>query len=463
MHINHGYQAYLDMLIILSRYLSSQFTAEEYRVMLFINDRTLRFGFLSFAIPHRNFQKGVHYCHMDGHTECIHSGFAISDSTLYRTLKGLHEKEWITLATEQPWWNGYKTTNVYAINLKKVAETATEEPTMPDEFKQKARQLSKLRIGKKYLREKNSEKNSDFQREIIGHSDDGQESLSVRQTDLEHKENTTTPGIILPSVSAASRRRGEGGKQQEGKDSTEESLGVAQIAEQVRTIHRTRRAARAAPAYTMDYAKLPLPFTPLEAVWRSLLQEHYPSVPLPRITRTEYGIYSRNARHTELNTPPAEFFEWVVYHWVDLSRREFKWLRQSRTGGTRTLTSGLGDYPDFAKVARFYREFVKVYANHLLQRDHAFQLQLDRDGQELARLKRHASRLESVHKADHYEMARLIRQIEVLQARVDQANQRCRQLQQRNDTLQHRLHRVSDNEGDHVVLPDPLPAWDDLH
>jgi len=130
----------------------------------------------------------------------------------------------------------------------------------------------------------------------------------------------------------------------------------ASIQRTVDAVNASRAEKQAKALADVNEART-LTVSALNTLWQKSLQEHYPGVPAVGATNTDIAILKRNMKAYPLNGPIAPFLDWCVHSWADNRQNSLRWYREKGVGDR------LPDTPTLPTVARMYRYLLQLYAS----------------------------------------------------------------------------------------------------
>lgn len=259
-------QMYFAVLRRIAGHLRCHLSPAEVDVLMFLNERTLRFGKLSEHVPMRHFLKGV----TSSTGETIVCRCPYSERTIRGAIDGLLSRK---IIIKQP--------GEYPIGTK-CNKFAIDFTLLMEE------EMNHLKVGKKH-----------------------QQGVRPQQ---ERGAATAVEGC-----GESSRKHKESKK---GKIKEQNEVSLRDAVEEATTKNRQRRKRKA------SNANVPKPsVVNVTAAWTDKVVEHYGKCPTPHITLKEAGILKKAIDANKLHIPLTEFVDWVVSNWGNFKKGEMKWAK----------------------------------------------------------------------------------------------------------------------------------------
>lgn len=285
---------YIPVAQVILHYWFKEVGSSQGAVLLFINERTLRYGKEAEFIPQRHFMSGIST--RDG--DRLSFGLPLRRSCLWDSLDKLNRRQLIHYQSNK----NQKAGNYYRLNLTKVLE-----PAMTGKLKSSARQSGmkvrrSLKIGKKAAAkegEEPHEKRSHLSDKRTGtYPINGQETPEpIRLSDTEYTEGKDQKRILGDSLS-----RGR----------VDEVVRGVEEAGFLRRKARGQRAGRTLNAQD------------IRAAWATAVHTEtgkLPETPTDKVV----GIFKRNFKKATLDRGLQEWFTLVVSSWDELRSGPMKW------------------------------------------------------------------------------------------------------------------------------------------
>lgn len=258
---------YVQVYQAIVNYWMGELSPTELRVLLIVNERTLRYNKEEEIIPIRHFTEGVYS--RDG--DLITNPIPANRSTIVRAYQALVDKQ-ILIVTKHATRNATK--NKFAINFNLLIEKALE--------------MANLKTPKK-------RKESD--RECARSTHRGAKGV---------QQEYTISTEVDKSVD----------KQPETTGLRPELREVVEKAYQAYKDRRVAKAARANASFSR---------AAVAAAWATAVQEHHTLTPIATLSdKGFYALRSAFKAHKQI-MPVTEFVGWAVAHWTSLKANEMSW------------------------------------------------------------------------------------------------------------------------------------------
>lgn len=294
---------------------SSELTQAQYHVLLFINERTLRYGKGKEKIPIRHFLEGVFA--QTGDKRRVLAGVKHSKSTVTKACQALADLGLIGKAVG----NDFNGTNVFAINVKRLIDGAAKLSNRLKEPKRK-----KERVANNLV----------VPQEHRGGSTEAQRGSSGAP----NYKNTLSKNTLSKNTSSASPAAGIYLAVEKAKEKNALSLQK-----------KTNRMASSGNVSMQG----------ITALWKQLLLKHYPDVSTNLVvTPRQYGMFKASYSSTNMPIPITEFMEWAVANWQELIDHDFAWCK-------KTPPPRLPSLPFFSGMFKY---FVTAHGNQQVRVTH---------------------------------------------------------------------------------------------
>lgn len=323
---------------------SAELTQPELNVLLFVNERTLRYGKKRECIPMRHFLQGV----VDKVGTRIIAGLRHNKNSIIKAYKSLRDRGLLLVSVG----DNFKGTNEFAINFRKIVEGAAA--------------MSKLNIGKKHKNEPKKEVEYDDFYDEGGVSERPSRGISGAQQ-----------GYL----------RGPANKNTYNKNTISKNTNSGQgPAEGIQeAVERAKARGLASAAKTSSTLKTRISQRALAAHWRLMVTKHHPGVAIPlAITPKQYGMFRNSLAANQLPVDLPDFIEWAVANWVEIVDYDFEWCTARPAPHIPTLSF-------FATMLKY---FVSAYGNQQM-RDSRKKQATDKSVRQAKQLKRQNDQLSS--------------------------------------------------------------------
>lgn len=273
---------YLDAIRLIAVACRAELSAQEVFVLLFINDRTLRFNKRRERIPFRHFTEGVFTA--DG--SAVTAKVPFSKSTIRRVLQVIEERGLIKISGK----NGEMPTIEFLPDaLMAFAESSAvcklKVPKQPKKASKKPLDPYQPETGT----------HTTVRRVPVPQGDGSYKEIDIKERRKVRRENFSDEPLVV-------------------RKATVESL-----IENVKDRCRNKSAAKA------DSIDSRPTMTNIGAAWSSAMQGKHDGVVLASVSRREFGIFRRNFDKHQLPIPLSEFIPWVIDNWAELRTNELSW------------------------------------------------------------------------------------------------------------------------------------------
>jgi hypothetical protein len=290
----HTYQALVTQ-------WSEALSSAEYHLMLFINERTLRYGKTEESIPVRHFLEGV----FNASGERIVAGVGHTKAAIIRAYQSLQEKGLIEITKGQR----FNSTNIFVMQVGRILEGA--------------KKLSKLKVPKK-------KKQAENDNQVV--------SYDNRSGVVE------APQWCRRDTSISTHYNNK--RNSKNSNSADVTAGIAEALEKAK-----EKNAASAQRKVQTMATRGLSKQGVSALWRKLLVQYYPDATANLVvTPKQYGMLKASYEATNLPLPFPEFAEWAVANWQELIDYDFAWCKKSPPPRLPSL-------PFFASMLKYFANY----------------------------------------------------------------------------------------------------------
>lgn len=358
-------------LIIDEVFATSQdvFSPYELSILLFLKNRTLRFGKLAEAVPFRHFIAGV--CNSEGQRVCTGVGF--SEKTIRKTLTDLLAAGWV-LRDHHTRRSGADAAPSYYLNLPKFLERVQDKALT---LHRAIRNGVAIQVARERLFSYVSMPTRLARRLSKSVTEQIYMILNSRKAAKEEAAEAPSP-LKMSRTRAAKLAQGEGSKSATPKENyvlvrkekidksissaasqprvRSEIASACKVVSDIQNRFATNRATNAASTVISKQS--------LQAVMDTLTAQ-YDGMPRSLFTNETAALFKRRAKEHAI-TDFKGFLSFVVANWLDLKRRHEFGLSQARKGGAgAAVGQSLSNVPSAHEITFRMPWFVRHYRDHL--------------------------------------------------------------------------------------------------
>lgn len=290
---------YVSALQEINRTWMTVLNPTEYRVLMFVVERTLRWNKDTEVIVGSHFINGI--TSADG--ELIIGGIPCSISSIRKAYTSLKERGLLSISKIDV---GYTFKNKFTVHVAKLLRGVIDMVSKLKEPKQNQRGRTKRTMG---VNERTRGGERENQR---GTLPDPVEYTDSKQPDSKQPESSTSVADICKGVVHAHKQ-----KQQ-------------QRAKKVENVFNAKNAT---------------------AAWNIALQEHCPNAARITLSRQDAIVLKSVWKANHVNATLTEFMQWAVINWEDLRTNDLKWAD--------TLSAS----PSLRSFAYLYKHFAASFSN----------------------------------------------------------------------------------------------------
>ena len=316
-----SYDDYVKTLQALSDYWIGELSHIEFAILIFTNQRTLRWRKSEEVIPCKHFKEGV----FSASGELVQAALPYCRRSIWEGISSLENRGLIKISRPE---RKKSLPNSYSICVKNIAK------------RKKHMDNSKLKTPKKLKNPRNTVKKV-VQEMHMGSAGDAHgvvQEMHTEGKDIEGKDI-------------------EGNKQR--KSSGLREVSVADAIKKSKKKNKVKRQEKIKKLKSRE--KLQLSANPLmseiKALWGDRYSEHYGSISVSSATRIDFSIFKRAYKKTKPPVDLESFVNWVVECWGEIKENELGWMKS------------MSLLPSFSTFLRMYPKFVEAYPNYLERRE----------------------------------------------------------------------------------------------